>query len=148
MDKQYNKAITLLIRLIVLNNAGGVSRILKQEGYETKNFIPPGELEAALLQLYMADSDKFFSLMKKIAWNYGDVETNKPEIRNELMKLSGSDPDSQEDKLVWWMKTLDMLSQPAIINSKITNKRKNYFFTFGIIGAIIIILLVILIFKN
>lgn len=110
--QDYNKAITLLIHLIVQNNAGAVARALKQHGYDdTKNYIPRPELEAALLQLYMADHYKFFELMRSISWNYGDTDTNKPEVRDELIKLSGIDPETETNKENWWQILIDLISK-------------------------------------
>lgn len=54
MNSDYSKAISLLIPLIVKNNAGKVAIVLKQAGYAAKNYIPAAELEAALFKLHSA----------------------------------------------------------------------------------------------
>jgi len=102
----YNKAIALIIPLIVKNNAGAVAISLRNEGYETKaSIIPAPELEAKMFQVFMADPDRFFTMMDKISWDYGETITNTPEIKGELMALMGMD-DTPETKGQWWKKLL------------------------------------------
>lgn len=103
----YNKAIALIIPLIVKNNPGKVALALRDAGY-SKNFIPQGELEAKLFQIHTVDPNKFFVLMSNIPWNYGEVENNKPEIRDRLIELSGM-KDSAETRGDWWKALLGLL---------------------------------------
>lgn len=107
-EKNYNSAIALLIQLIVKNNPGGVARALSKVGYEAKGFIPAVDLENALLQLHMGDQDAFFQVMKDIPWNYGDMATNKPEIRDQLIALTGS-VDNATAKGEWWTVLLSLV---------------------------------------
>ncbi len=104
MTEDQNKSVALIIPLIVTNNAGKVAIALRDAGY-AKKFIPPGELEAGLFQLYTANPDKFFEVMKTIPWNYGEKTTNKPEIKDELIKLvvsNSRNADYEVDKETWW----------------------------------------------
>lgn len=98
----YNKSIAILIHLIVMNNAFGVANALKKEGYDTKNFIPAPELEAALLQLSIADKAKFFRVMKNIEWNPGHVSTNDAEVINNMVKFTQQHASPSVSKVNWW----------------------------------------------
>lgn len=109
MTQDQNKAVALIIPLIVKNNAGKVAIALRDSGY-SKSFIPGPELEARLFQLYTANPDKFFELMKTIPWNYGEKETNKPEIKDELIKLVTSNPNYEFSKETWWQELIAMLA--------------------------------------
>lgn len=114
--REYNKAIILLIHLIVMNNAFKVANALKEVGYDTKNFIPAPELEAALLQLYMADPNKFFQVMNNVTWNYGHVATNVPEGRDQVINLI-SQAGIETDKSNWWQNFIGLITkQYSLIN--------------------------------
>lgn len=145
--EEYNKAITLLIHLIVLNNTGGVARLIRQAGYDTKSYIPKAEMEAALLQLYLASPEKFFKIMKQIPWNYGDMETNKPEIKDELIKLSGVNTD-ETDKSKWWTEILNLMSIHPSYLSQFPDNNKKYFGVFGIILIAIAVIVIIIVVIN
>lgn len=106
--QNYNSAVTLLIHLIVMNNPGGVARALKNLGYDSRNYVPASELEKALLQLHYADKEEFFQLMRNVSWNYGDMATNKPEIKQQLIELTGSDV-SPNAKVEWWQLILQLV---------------------------------------
>lgn len=112
MTPDQNRAIALIIPLIVKNNAGKVAIALRDAGY-SKDFIPASDLEARLFQLYIANPTMFFEVMKSIPWNYGEAETNKPEIRDELINLVTSNTGYQVSKDNWW-KILIALLGPAI----------------------------------
>lgn len=144
--QEKNKAIPIIIHLIVLNNAGGVARALKEAGYESKNYVPESELEMALLQLYMADQVRFFEVMKSIPWNYGHIETNKPEIKDELIKLVVANTGYEVSKDTWWQELIALLG-PYTENKII--ERKNYCLGFLLVAAFIgLIVVLILIFRS
>lgn len=110
-SQDYNKAIAYIIPLIVKNNAGRVAIAFKEAGY-SKNYIPSGELEARLFQLHNINPQKFYEVMNTIPWNYGEVETNKPEIRDRIIEFTGT-KDSREAKGDWWKNLLaSLFSQP------------------------------------
>ncbi len=130
MTEDQNKSVALIIPLIVTNNAGKVAIALRDAGY-AKKFIPPGELEAGLFQLYTANPDKFFEVMKTIPWNYGEKTTNKPEIKDELIKLvvsNSRNADYEVDKETWWKELIALLSPgvPALEEQRTESKKKNY----------------------
>lgn len=110
MTPDQNKAIALIIPLIVKNNAGKVALALRDAGY-SKDFIPVGDLEARMFQLYTANPDMFFEVMKDIPWNNGHAETNKPEIKDELIKLVAANSSSDISKDNWWPELLSQLSR-------------------------------------
>lgn len=110
MTPDQNKAIALIIPLIVKNNAGKVALALRDAGY-SKDFIPVGELEAKMFQLYTANPDLFFEVMKDIPWNNGEQETNKPEIKDQLIQLVAANSANEVSKDNWWPELLDMLSR-------------------------------------
>lgn len=144
-----NKAVTIIIHLIVLNNAGGVARALNKEGYESKDYIRAPELEKALLQLYIADSARFFEIMKTISWNYGHIETNKPEIKDELIKLVVSNTEHEVSKDTWWQDLIALICSaiPVEKNERIQNK--NYGIGFLLVLAFIgLIIALIIIFRS
>lgn len=142
--RDYNKAVTLLIHLIVINNAGAVARALKQAGYDVKSYIPAPELEMALLQLQMADTVKFFSLMQSIPWNYGDTETNKPEVRDELMKLVAAQSSIEITKDNWWKILLAMVDSRIPAQSTCDRSINEKHFGIFKIAAIVAIIIVII----
>lgn len=108
MNTQYNKAIICIVHAIVINNAGAVARALMQEGYE-KKYLGECEMELALLQVFLCDKHKFFSIMQSIDWNYGEKRTNAPEIKDKLIALSNM-PDMPENKGDWWKHVLILLN--------------------------------------
>lgn len=110
MTTDKNKAIALIIPLIVKNNAGKVAIAIRDAGY-SKDFIKDPELEAKLFQLYTANPDMFFEVMKNIPWNSGQIETNKPEIRDELIKLVSHHSDKEISKDNWWHELITLLAQ-------------------------------------
>lgn len=113
-SQQYNKGIATIVKTIVANNAGGVARALKEAGYETKNYIPASELESVLLQLSLANRDKFFEVLKAVPWNNGDVATNQPQVRETLMKLVDAQPGSPLARSGdWWDILLSLFTQQA-----------------------------------
>lgn len=112
MTTDQNKAIALIIPLIVKNNAGKVAIALRNAGY-SKGFIPQSELEARLFQLYTANPDMFFEIMKTISWNYGEVETNRSEIKDELIKLVSANYNLEPSKDNWWGQLIAMIA-PAV----------------------------------
>lgn len=151
MTTDQNKAIALIIPLIVKNNAGKVSRVLKDAGY-SKDFIPGPELEARLFQLYTANPDMFFDLMKTIPWNYGEIETNKPEIREELRKLVAESTGHPVSKETWWPELVSLLDprnsqRPAPAVKTSSEGVSNWMIFFSIIAIIGIIIALYLIFK-
>lgn len=114
--KEYNKAILLIIHLIVRNNGIGVAQAIKNYGYDSKNYIPAGDLETALLQLYIADQSKFFDVMKNISWNSGHQATNTKQISGQLKKLISLYGISI-DNSNWWQTLILLLkqNQPQLI---------------------------------
>lgn len=107
--EQYNKSIALLISMIVANNAGGVKRALKEAGYNsTYDFVPPAELESVLFKIHGADRIKFFEILKKVDWNFGNNNwTNKPEYRDQIIKLVGqANGNTQLAKKDWWQSAI------------------------------------------
>lgn len=137
MTTDKNKAIALIIPLIVKNNAGQVAIALRDAGY-SKDFIPETELEAKLFQLYTANPDMFFEVMKNIPWNYGQAETNKPEIRDELIKLVTDHSDKEISKDNWWPELIDLLAKHDSIAYE---TKKCCQITFGI-GFLLVIAIV------
>lgn len=109
MNTEQNKAIICVVHAIVLNNAGGVARVLMQAGYE-KKYLDACEMELTLLQVYLCDKQKFFSMMHTIDWNHGEKRTNAPEIKNELIAISNM-PDTPENKGLWWKHILILLNR-------------------------------------
>ena len=116
MTSDYNIAIMAVIKMIVDNNAGCVSRKLKEIGYEkSKNFVPASELEAALFQLHSANRVKFFEVMKKCEWNFGNnnwtnQDSNRTQILNAVSRYSGR----LVDKNNFWDITMDYLQKQPI----------------------------------
>lgn len=106
----YNRVIALIVPLIVQNNAGKTAMILRQFGYEKKTIIPAHELEAKLFQLYLADPNKFFLVLENIEWLNSETQTNKPEIKNTLIRLTGIN-ETPATKGDWWKKLVEMLKQ-------------------------------------
>lgn len=145
--KEYNKAITLLIHLIVLNNAGAVARALQQAGYPVKNYIPAAELEAALLQLHMANRTKFFEVMNNVSWNYGDLATNTVEIQDELKKLAGVPAGTATAKMDIWGTLIGLLlggpSAPAPPPPPAVNTWAIVGLSLVVVGVIIAIIVII-----
>lgn len=107
--QEYNKAIILVIHYIVKNNAYGVAKALKDEKYDTKNYIPAAELEMALLQLYIADKNRFFKVMKNITWNKGHVSTNQF-AKDKLMQLTSIQSGASVTDDNWWQSLISSLS--------------------------------------
>lgn len=107
-SQEYNRSVVMLVHLIVMNNAGMVARALRQIGYPVKDFLPAAELEAALLQLSMADRAKFFQMMKNIQWNTGHRATNQPEMINGLIKLA-SEGNASVNNTNWWPSMVTIL---------------------------------------
>lgn len=112
--QDYNKSVALLIHLIVMNNAGMVARALRQAGYPVKNYIPGPELETALLQLNIADRNKFFRVMKSISWNDGHTATNNPEMIKNVIQLTQMHAGSMVNNTNWWPSLIDYISQSNI----------------------------------
>ena len=100
--EDYNRTVAILVHLIVMNNAYGVAKALKDQGYDTQKFIPAPELEAALLQLHMASRDKFFKVMQNIPWNPGHVNTNQKVVIDNMIKLTQSKSGEMVDQTTWW----------------------------------------------
>lgn len=136
MTQDKNKAIALIIPLIVKNNAGKVAIALRDAGY-SKSFIPGPELEARLFQLYTANPDMFFEVIKTIPWNYGEAETNKPEIKDELIKLVSEGSDIEISKDNWWQQLIVMLSPVNIEERQLPAITKNYGVVILLVVAII-----------
>lgn len=113
MTSDQNKAIALIIPLIVKNNAGKVALALRDAGY-SKNYIPAPDLEARLFQLYTANPDMFFQVIKTIPWNYGEVETNRPEIREELIRLVSQNAGYEVSKENWWTELITLLDTTEV----------------------------------
>lgn len=152
MTPDQNKAIALIIPLIVKNNAGKVALALREAGY-SKDFIPTPDLEARLFQLYTANPDLFFSIMKTIPWNPGHKETNEPELKEQLLAVVSEVTGKEISKDTWWPELLDYLS-PAlqeednsdIISDSGSGKRGlslavGFLFVLAIIGIIICLFL-------
>lgn len=137
MTSDKNKAIALIIPLIVKNNAGKVAIALKDAGY-SKDFIPETELEAKLFQLYTANPDMFFQVMKNIPWNSGQIETNKPEIRDELINLVTDLSKNEISKDNWWPELITLLDQD---DSPVVDKKKCCNITFWM-GFLIVVALI------
>lgn len=95
-----DKSIVLIVPTIVMNNAFGTARALKDAGY-SKDYIPDGELEAKMFQLYLANPIKFFEVLNSIPWLESETKTNKPEIKQRLIALSGI-KDTAENRGDWW----------------------------------------------
>lgn len=112
MTQDQSKAIVFIIPLIVKNNAGKVAIALKDAGY-SKDFIPDGELEARLFQLYISNPDNFFQLMRSIPWNLGQKDTNLPETKDELIKLVTANTDTQISKDNWWPELITLLQKES-----------------------------------
>lgn len=111
---EYNKTAAMLIHLIVMNNAFGVAKALKDEGYDTRKFIPAPELEAALLQLNMVDQDKFLRVLQNIPWNPGHGNTNQPEVINSMVKLAQSKVGPSVDNTNWWPSLIKFIEQSRV----------------------------------
>ena len=149
------KYIIPLTNLIVRNNSGAVARALMELGYD-KKFIQNEELEKALLQLYMADPDKYFDVLISIPWNYGHTETNK-DIRDSILK-SMNITDTIETKGEWWKKLVEEIrsevgsqrskgeTNTSVISRQSSASNWNYFF-YGI-GATLAIVLIIYLIKK
>lgn len=112
--RDYNKTIILIIHFIVMNNGFAVARELKNEGYDSKDYIPSSDLETALLQLYIADPVRFFGVLKNIDWNDGHKATNQPEIKEQLMKLVSIQTGTQATAENWWPSLITFLSTSTI----------------------------------
>lgn len=155
MNADQNKAIALIIPLIVKNNAGKVALALRDAGY-SKDFIPAPDLEARLFQLYTANPDLFFSTMKSVPWNYGEVETNKPEIRDQLIQVVSQITGTEVSKETWWPELLDILnpvkqaerSAAAPTNYSVSTGNFSYVIAIlFILAALVIIIALIIIFN-
>lgn len=110
MNADYNIAIVSVVKMIVDNNAGCVSRKLKEIGYETKKYIPATELEYALLQLHTANRDKFFEIMNKCEWNNGNSNwTNDSKYKSQIMSAVELYTGKTVDKTNWWKTTMNYL---------------------------------------
>lgn len=153
MASEINKAISLIIPLIVKNNAGKVALALRDAGY-SKDFIPAPDLEAKLFQLYIANPDLFFSTMKSIPWNPGENETNKPEIKERLIAIVSEVSGREVAKDTWWPELLDYLN-PAMKTERVKDIISDYsspnrgltfavgfLFVLAIIGIIICLFLI------
>ncbi len=105
-----SKAIALIIPLIVKNNAGKVAIALKEICVE-KDFLPAGKMESNLFQLYIYNPDAFFDVMKSIPWNPGESETNKPEIKDKLIRLVTENTNNEISKTNWWPELIELLSK-------------------------------------
>lgn len=138
MTADQNKAIALIIPLIVKNNAGRVALALRNSGY-SKKFIPPEDLEARMFQLYTANPDMFFEVMKTIPWNYGETETNKPEIKDQLIKLVVDNTGYEVSKDTWWPELIALLSRSVPVQeARLANPQpRNYGLGFLLVLAII-----------
>lgn len=110
----YNKTVAMLVHLIVMNNAFGVAKALKDEGYDTRKFIPAPELEAALLQLNMVNQDKFLRVMQNIAWNPGHLNTNQTEIINNMVTLTKSKVGASVNNTNWWPSLIKFIEQSRV----------------------------------
>lgn len=153
MTSDQNKAIALLIPLIVKNNAGKVALALRDAGY-SKDFIPAPDLEARLFQLYTANPDLFFSIMKTIPWNPGEIETNKPELKEQLLAVVSEVTGKEISKDTWWPELLDYLNPvlqsedtSGIISDPGSRNRGlslavGFLFVLAIIGIIICLFLI------
>lgn len=104
-----NKSIALIVPTIVMNNAFGVARALKDAGYG-KSYIPEGELEAKLFQLYLANPDMFFQVMNTIPWLESETRTNRPEIKQPLVMLSRIQ-DTSATRGAWWKKLIQIIQE-------------------------------------
>lgn len=114
MNKDYNIAILSIIKMIVANNGGCISRKLKQYGYESKNFIPAPELESALFQLQAINPKLFFQVMKNCDWNFGNNNwTNEPKYRDQIITAVQTHTGVQVDKNNWWNTTISYLQKQA-----------------------------------
>lgn len=102
-----NKSIALIVPAIVMNNAFGSKRALEEAGY-SKSFIPDGEMEAKLFQLYLANPEKFFELLNSIPWLENETQTNRPEIKQRLIALSGIQ-NTPATRGEWWKKIVQMI---------------------------------------
>lgn len=125
MATETNKAIALIIPLIVKNNAGKVALALRDAGY-SKDFIPAPDLEARLFQLYNANPDLFFSTLKSIPWNYGETETNRPEIKDQLIQVVSQITGTEVSKDTWWPELLDIVN-PAVQAEENTDAPTHFF---------------------
>ena len=113
--QQYNQAVISVIELIVVNNAGGTARALKQAGYPIKDFIPESELKTALLQLHMSDRKKFFEVLNAIEWNYGNTNwTNDPKYRDKLINSLSKETGSPVAKGGFWGSLINALGQALV----------------------------------
>ena len=106
MNEQ-NENIALIVPLIVKNNAFVGARAINLQGY-SKDFVPHGELEAKLFQMYLANPDLFFQVMNTIPWQYGEKETNNH--REQLIAFTGMN-DTPETKGQWWKQLLIKVRQ-------------------------------------
>lgn len=141
MATEQNKAIALIIPLIVKNNAGKVALALRDAGY-SKDFIPGPDLEARLFQLYTANPDLFFSTMKTIPWNYGETETNKPEVRDQLVQAVSQITGTEVSKETWWPELLDILN-PVNQAERSSDTTTHYSASTGNISYVIVILFIL-----
>lgn len=115
MTSDYNIAILSVIKMIVDNNAGCVSRKLKAAGYETKSYIPASELEAALFQLHAANKKMFFNIMLDCEWNNGNNNwTNDKKYKDQILKAVTEYTGKEVDKSNWWKTTMDYLMQQSV----------------------------------
>lgn len=150
------KYVIPITSLIVRNNGGAAARALMEQGYE-KKYIQNEELEKALLQLYLADPDKYFDLLISIPWNYGHTETNKPEIRDTILE-SMNLTDTTETKGEWWKALVNEVRKSQSTESEKVDSDANFqtfklsnfqtrYFLYGI-GATLAIVLIIYLFKK
>lgn len=117
--QEYNKTIAILVHLIVMNNAAGVVKALKEQGYNTQKYIPAPALEAALLQLHAANVDSFFKAMESIKWNPGHVSTNQTEVIRGLIKLTREKVGPSVDNTNWWPSLIKYIASVPVKNTLI-----------------------------
>lgn len=109
----YNQAISLIIPLIVKNNAGKAAIVLRKAGYTASDYIPASELEAKLFQIHTADPELFYAIIKEIPWNYGDSATNTPEIKDRLIILTQEQILTDVSKENWWQNLILLLEHQS-----------------------------------
>lgn len=112
----YNLAILAVTKMIVENNAGCVSRKLKEIGYDkSKGYVPASDLESALLQLHAANRHKFFEVMKKCEWNFGNNNwTNDDKYRTQILNAVSKHTGRLVDKTNFWDITMNYLQTQKI----------------------------------
>lgn len=142
----FGVAIASVIKLAVGNHPGCLARELQKKEYPNRNFIPEGELEAALSQLYITNKNMFWEILRACPWNYGNNNwTNEPKVREKLSaSVTRAGGDATAKKGEFWQNLLSILQpQSTTQNPTITETKPN---TTGIIALVAVAIGLIVVF--